>query len=378
MILGKCPDAIVDLVRACARSRHLGEARRLHAQILDSPNRGNKLVLDQLVIMYGKCGSVEDAREMFDSMAERNEVSWNALLAAYAQRGDVEEVVEVFWRMIVEGVSPDEVAFVTVLTACSHAGLLETSWELFVSMREDHGLRPLSQHYLCMIDVLGRSGLLSSAEELIATMPFVPDEVAWGMLLAACKVHKDVSRAARIARDAVAADPEDCSSYVSLGNTLGVTVEEKDGDLRRLGFMTGLSKQPGISLIIVNSEMHSFTSGDESHPRIHEIRAELQRLTSQMRESGYVPDTHDVFHAVSEAGKSELVWHHSEKLAIAFGLISTSPGVPLWIRKNLRVCLDCHSATKFISKVTGRSIVVRDSYRFHKFENGSCSCGDFW
>ncbi|XP_024514775.1 pentatricopeptide repeat-containing protein At4g02750-like [Selaginella moellendorffii] len=360
------------MIAAYAENGHLVEAEIL---LRSKPNQ-QILSWTAIITAYAQQGFVSKAKETFERLKNVKDVMlWTAMIVVYARNGHCREAVVTFETMTQEGMRPDEVCFVTILTACSHGGLLDESRMFFRSLR-DFGIQATNQHYLCMIDILGRLGHLDRVEELLHTMPFVPDEEGWGGFLGACKMYGDLDRADQVARRTPGLN---AASHVSLRNMLGIAGRTEDAAaVRKKMVSSGLSKQPGISLIIVNSEMHSFTSGDESHPRIHEIRAELQRLTSQMRESGYVPDTHDVFHAVSEAGKSELVWHHSEKLAIAFGLISTSPGVPLWIRKNLRVCLDCHSATKFISKVTGRSIVVRDSYRFHKFENGSCSCGDFW
>jgi hypothetical protein len=139
-----------------------------------------------------------------------------------------------------------------------------------------------------------------------------------------------------------------------------------------------LKKQPGHTWIEVNNEVHTFVVDDHDHPRITEIRAELKRLSGQMLDMGYVPDTRFVLHDVEEEDKVFHLCHHSEKLAIAFGLISTPPGTPLCISKNLRVCADCHTSTKFISKIVGRVIIVRDANHFHHFENGHCSCGDYW
>ena len=137
----------------------------------------------------------------------------------------------------------------------------------------------------------------------------------------------------------------------------------------------GVKKSPGCSLIEVNNKLHSFFVDDVSHPQIESIYAMLETLARQMEAASYVPSTDFVLHDVEEEIKESMLFVHSEKLAIDFGLISTRPGTSIRITKNLRVCGDCHSATKFISK---REIIMRDLNHFHHFKDGLCSCGDYW
>lgn len=140
----------------------------------------------------------------------------------------------------------------------------------------------------------------------------------------------------------------------------------------------GIRKEPGCSWIEVNNRKHAFLVGDRSHPETDAIYAALERLGLQMRAEGYVPDTNAVLHDVEEEQKEKLLFYHSEKLAIAFGLISTPPRTSIQIIKNLRVCDDCHTVIKLISKIAVREIVVRDINRFHHFKDGHCSCSDYW
>ena len=142
--------------------------------------------------------------------------------------------------------------------------------------------------------------------------------------------------------------------------------------------MNGIKKIPGQTWIEINKKVHTFLVDDKSHEQLGEIQAELKRLTNEMRESGYIPNTKFVAHDMNEEEKEDHLCSHSEKLAIGLGLISTPPGTPLLITKNLRVCPDCHSATKSISKLRNREITVRDANRFHHFKDGECSCGNYW
>lgn len=137
-------------------------------------------------------------------------------------------------------------------------------------------------------------------------------------------------------------------------------------------------KIPGYSWIEIKSVTHEFRSGDRIHPELTSIHNKLNELDGKMKVAGYVPDLEFVLHDVEEEHKEKLLLWHSEKLAIAFGLIKTAPGTPIRVFKNLRVCGDCHRAIKFISEIEKREIIVRDTTRFHHFRNGICSCGDYW
>ena len=128
----------------------------------------------------------------------------------------------------------------------------------------------------------------------------------------------------------------------------------------------------------IKNKMHSFVTGDEEHEQIQDIYATLQELYTFLKATGYVPDTDFVLHDIDEEQKESSLLSHSEKLAVAYGLLATPKGMPIQIMKNLRICGDCHTFSKFVSSVTKRQIDVRDGNRFHHFRNGSCSCGDFW
>jgi hypothetical protein len=230
-----------------------------------------------------------------------------------------------------------------------------------------------------MVDLLGRAGRLHEAENMIMAMPCEPHVAPWMALLGACRIHGNVEMGERVAKQILELDPENSAGYVLLSNIyaaagnmhLSKNVEQQRKE-------RGVKKQPGRTWIEVNNEVHTFVVDDQDHPQMIEIRAELKRLYGQMQEAGYVPDTKFVLHDVEEEEKVYHLCHHSEKLAIAFGLISTPPGTTLRIFKNLRVCGDCHTSTKFIAKIVGRAIIVRDANRFHHFECGVCSCRDYW
>lgn len=140
----------------------------------------------------------------------------------------------------------------------------------------------------------------------------------------------------------------------------------------------GIKKGTGCSWITVKNAVHVFQAKDTFHERNSEIQAMLSKLRRKMKEAGYVPDTDFALFDLEEEEKISEVWYHSEKIALAFGLIAIPSGVPIRITKNLRICGDCHSAIKFISGIVGREIIVRDNNRFHCFKEGRCSCKDYW
>ncbi|PHU18292.1 hypothetical protein BC332_13987 [Capsicum chinense] len=139
-----------------------------------------------------------------------------------------------------------------------------------------------------------------------------------------------------------------------------------------------VKKEPGMSWIKVKDSIYTFIVGDRNHPRSDEIYGKLEELGQLMAKAGYVPMIHFDLHDVERRQKEILLSYHSEKLAVAFGLIATPHGVPIRVKKNLRICLDCHTAFKLICKIVSREIIIRDINWFHHFKDGSCSCGDYW
>jgi pentatricopeptide repeat protein len=329
--------------------------------------------------MYAKCGSIEIARHLFDKMVKRDVVSWNTIISGYGMHGRGEDALALFSQMQEKDMVPNSITFISVLSACSHAGLVNEGWHYFDCMNKVYCISPGMKHYACMVDLLGRAGLLDEAQNFIQKMPIQPDAGVWGALLGACRIHGNVDLGECIAKQLLELESEDAGHYVLVSNIYAAAGRWDDvSRMRTLMKKRELKKTPGYSFIEVNNRTHAFVVGDRSHPQSEQIYALLENLAGQMEVAGYVPDTKFVLHDVEEEVKEDLLYSHSEKLAIAFGLINTSPGTPIRITKNLRVCGDCHNATKFICKIVGRDIIVRDAYRFHHFTNGMCSCGDYW
>ncbi|KAG8085325.1 hypothetical protein GUJ93_ZPchr0010g8769 [Zizania palustris] len=364
---------------AFANVAALMHGRAAHCFALRKDFLHNIFVGSALVDMYAKCGRVRDARMIFDAMPSRNVVSWNAMIGGYAMHGEAVNAVQLFRSMQRNRHKPDQVTFTCVLSACGQAGLTEEGRRYFNEMQQKHGISPRMEHYACMVTLLGRAGKLDDAYDIINEMSFVPDGCIWGSLLGSCRLHGNVALAEVAAENLFQLEPENAGNYVLLSN-IYASKRMWDGVNRVRDMMKdkGLKKEKGCSWIEIKNKVHMLLAGDTSHPMMTVITEKLKQLTVEMRRLGFAPSTDFVLHDVEEQDKDEILAVHSEKLAVALGLVSTSPGTPLRVIKNLRICGDCHEAMKFISSFEGREISVRDTNRFHHFKDGKCSCGDYW
>ncbi|KAG8069480.1 hypothetical protein GUJ93_ZPchr0006g41544 [Zizania palustris] len=374
------PDSftLVSVIPAVADISDPMQARWIHGYSIRLHLEEDLYVLTALIDMYAKCGRVTTARILFNSARERHVITWNVMIHGYGSHGLGMVAVELFEEMKCTGIVPNEMTFLSVLSACSHAGLVNEGWKYFTSMKGDFGLEPGMEHYGTMVDLLGRAGKLDEAWSFIQKMPMDPGISVYGAMLGACKLHKNVELAEESAQRIFELGPEQGVYHVLLANIYANASMWKDvARVRTSMEKKGLQKTPGWSIIQLKSEVHTFYSGSTNHQQAKEIYSRLARLLEEIKGVGYVPDT-DSIHDVEDDVKAQLLNTHSEKLAIAFGLIRTAPGTTIQIKKNLRVCNDCHNATKLISLVTGREIIMRDIQRFHHFKDGKCSCGDYW
>ncbi|XP_057821050.2 pentatricopeptide repeat-containing protein At3g12770 [Cryptomeria japonica] len=373
------PVAIASVISACAHLGALEQGKWIHDYINKNTLEVDVFVTNSLIGMFSKCGSLELARKIFNKMPVRDVVSWNTMIAGYGVHGCGKETLELFSEMQRIGMRPNHITFIHILSACSHGGLVDEGCQCFDCMIRKYQIKPNMEHYACMVDLLGRAGRLDEAQRFIENMPVEPVAGVWGTLLGACRIHKHVELGERVAERVFSLDPTYPGYYVLLSNMYAEV--GRWGDVlrvRRLMKERNLKKTPGWSTVELHGKVDTFYAGDKSHPQSNEIYAMLDSLAQEMEKAGYVPNTNFVLHDVEEEEKEDMLSSHSEKLAIAFVLINTSPGTPIRLTKNLRVCGDCHTATKFISKIVRREIVVRDAHRFHHFKDGFCSCRDYW
>eukprot|EP01018_Ginkgo_biloba_P003811 Gb_10356 [translate_table: standard] len=379
---GVKPDCvcITNILPACAQLALLQQGKEVHNYMIRNGFEFDVSGENALIDMYAKCGSIHDAHQVFDKMPLIDLVSWNAMIVGYAMHGLGKNSLALFSQMQEAGIKPDHITFTGVLSACCHAGLVDEGRQYFDSMDRDYQITPNLQHYACMVDLLGRAGCLDEAHNVVNKMPFVPDAYVLGSLLGSCRIHCNIDLGEHVAQRLFEVEPENAANYVLLSNMYAAAGRWDDvAKVRKLMKARGVKKIPGCSWTEVKNKVHVFLVGDKSHPKMKQIRMVLDNLMGQIKEAGYKPETNSVLHNMEEEEEKEKsLCGHSEKLAIAFGLISSCPGTPIRIIKNLRVCSDCHTATKFISKTVSREITVRDASRFHHFKDGVCSCQDYW
>lgn len=380
-VLGIKPDQItmLSVISACAHLGALDQAKWIHLYVDKSGFGGDLRVSNALIDMYAKCGSLERARLVFEEMPRKNVISWTTMISAFAMHGDAKNALRFFYQMKDEKIEPNGVTFVSVLYACSHAGLVEEGRKIFSSMINDHNIPPKHEHYGCMVDLFGRAKLLREALEVIETMPLAPNVVIWGSLMAACWVHSEIELGEFAARRLLELEPDHDGALVVLSNIYAKERRWEDvGEVRNLMKHKGISKERGCSRIELNNELHEFFMADRNHKQADQIYEKLDEVVSELKLVGYAPNTRSVVADLDEEEKKEVVLWHSEKLALCYGLMSDSKGLCIRIVKNLRICEDCHTFMKLVSKVYGREIVIRDRTRFHHYNNGVCSCKDYW
>lgn len=370
---------VVGVLSACARLGALELGEWVSGLVDRNEFLYNPVLGTALIDLYAKCGSMSRAWEVFKGMKEKDRVVWNAIISGLAMNGYVKISFGLFGQVEKLGIKPDGNTFIGLLCGCTHAGLVDEGRRYFNSMYRFFSLTPSIEHYGCMVDLLGRAGLLDEAHQLIRNMPMEANAIVWGALLGACRIHRDTQLAELALKQLIELEPWNSGNYVLLSNIYSANLKWDEAAKVRLSMNEKrIQKPPGCSWIEVDGIVHEFLVGDKYHPLSEKIYAKLDELTKKMKVAGYVPTTDFVLFDIEEEEKEHFLGCHSEKLAIAFGLISTPPTAVIRVVKNLRVCGDCHMAIKLISSITGREITVRDNNRFHCFREGSCSCNDYW
>ncbi|TXG46349.1 hypothetical protein EZV62_002877 [Acer yangbiense] len=416
------PNAVtkVGVLSACTKMKDLEFGRWVRSYIEQKGIKMDLTLSNAMLDMYAKCGSVEDAKKLFDEMEEKDIVSWTTMIDGYAKLGEYDlgamdvgewnhenikkqrmklnchlttSLIDMYSKCVeelqlicsTEGMKLRSSPMLLLLPmyyacACSHSGLVEEGRMFFNQMEPVYGVVPGVKHYACMVDILGRAGLLEEAVEFIEKMPITPSASVWGALLGACKIHENVELAEQACSRLLELEPENDKALVLLSNIYAKTEKwDNVSELKKRMRVSGLQKERGWSSMEVNGTLHKFLAADNSHPLSKEIYSKLEEIVAKLKSSGHVTNKSLLLQLVDEEDMKEQGLNlHGEKLAIAFGLISTSPSQLIRIVKNLRVCGDCHTVAKLISKLYNREILLRDRYRFHHFSGGNCSCMDYW
>nr|XP_043625278.1 pentatricopeptide repeat-containing protein At5g66520-like isoform X2 [Erigeron canadensis] len=367
------------MLSACTGLGALKQGEWIHDNIKKSGIEIDPKLATTIIDMYCKCGSLEKAFETFNGLPSKGVSSWNSMIGGFAMHGKGEAAIDLFKKMENESVPPDYITFVNLLSACAHSGLVKEGQYYFLYMVKVHGISPGMEHYGCMVDLLGRAGMLDEAMKLIKDMPMNPDVGVMGALLGACKIHGNIELGEKIGKKVIELEPHNSGRYILLANIYAAAAKwEEVANVRKLMNDRGVKKAPGFSLIEMGGSVNEFIAGGRDHPESKDIYAKVNQMLESIKFIGYKPDSDSLLQEITEEEMENPLFYHSEKLAIAFGLLKAKPGEILRITKNLRVCKDCHEASKLISKFFRQEIIVRDRSRFHHFKEGVCSCNDYW
>ncbi|XP_074271962.1 pentatricopeptide repeat-containing protein At4g16470 isoform X1 [Silene latifolia] len=290
---GLTPDqfTFASVFRACASLAQLEQGKRVHAVMFKCRIGQNVVVNSALMDMYFKCSCPFDGHKVFDKSEVKNVITWTSLISGYGHNGKIAKVFELFHEMIKEGLRPNYVTFLAVLSACSHGGLVDEGWKYFSSMRKDYGIQPHEKHYAAMVDLLGRAGRLGDAYNFINSSPCKENPVVWGSLLGACRTHGNVELLKLSAKKFFDLETENAGKYVVLSNSyasygLWENVAEVWGLMRDFG----VKKDPGYSKIEVQNEVHVFFKGDNTHVEAENTYQMLNELTCVIKDRGYNPE----------------------------------------------------------------------------------------
>ncbi|KAH0457376.1 hypothetical protein IEQ34_012691 [Dendrobium chrysotoxum] len=275
---------------ACAYLAALQVGKQLHLLLVKSGHVNDLFAGNALINMYARCGRISSAKQAFDEMASVDLISWNTLITGYALNGFGRETISLFKEMEVNGFRPDDITFVGVLSACSHAGLIDEGLKYFDSMSRDHSVERVAEHYACVVDLLGRAGRLEEAYKLVTEMPIKVNAGVWGALLGACRMHGNPDIAKFAAEKLFVIEPQKTSNYVLLSNVHADARRWEDVDrVRSLLKEIGIQKQPGCSWIDIKKKVCSFVSDDPMQPGATEVGFVLEMLCAHIRNTEIMP-----------------------------------------------------------------------------------------
>lgn len=366
------------ILTVCGSLVALEQGEQIHAQTIKTGFLSDVVVGTSLINMYNKCGSIEKASKAFIEMSTRTLISWTSMITGLAQHGRTQQALQLFEDMRLAGIRPNQITFVGALSACSHAGMVNEALSYFEMMQKEYKIRPVMDHFSCLIDMFVRLGRLDEAFEFVKKMDFEPSEFIWSILIAGCRSHGNLELGFYAAERLLKLKPKDTETYVLLLNMYLSAGRWKDvSRVRKMMKEEKLGKLKDWSWVSIKDKVYSFKPNDKSHPQNAEIYKSLENLIDQAKGHGYESLETLVVADEDEEKASSSARYHSEKLAVAFGLLNTPSAAPIRVVKNVIMCRDCHNFVKIISLLTAREITIRDSKRLHKIVNGQCSCGDF-
>lgn len=286
---------LVSVLSACTHLSALEQGKWVQTYIRKNGIKVNIILGTSIVDMFMKCGCVGSALEAFLDMPERGVSTWNALILGLAMNGQVGSCLEKFMEMLECGMTPNEITFVAVLSACRHAGLVDEGRQYFDLMIDCYNIEPNVKHYGCMVDLLGRAGLLNEAEEMIEKMPLQPDVATWGALLGACRKFGNTQMGERVGRRLIELEPLHDGFHVLLSNMYASRGRWNDViEVRGLMANNKVAKIPGCSMIEADGVVHEFFARDQSHPCSEQIYEMLDEIARRLEKNGYTPSINEV------------------------------------------------------------------------------------
>ncbi|XP_074579049.1 putative pentatricopeptide repeat-containing protein At5g52630 [Curcuma longa] len=347
---------LATVLNVCGLTTDLRKGKEMHGYILkhvyDNNNLDFLVVYNSILNMYVKSGSIEYATSLFGKMPRKNVVTWTILITCYGQYGMSAKALQLLDEMKRLGVRPDGVTFVSVLSACSHGGLVDEGKEIYNSMERDYCIVPEMMHFICMVDLYGRSGLLEEAHEFINMMPVEPDKAIWLTLLSSCRNHRNLELGEHAARKTLELDQYDTNVYVHLSRLYADAGRwEILAKTRSVMKELGLKPETACSWVEAKGIVHRFSVGDCSlkdvSPQIYDL---LESVRKAMNKSGFVSDTSCVSHKMKEDDKVMDLCGHTEKLALAFALMKGGSIIRI--------------------ATYNKEIILKDPNRYHRFSQG--------
>jgi len=364
---------VLTILPACANLVAAKKVKEIHCCAIRRNLVSELYVSNTFIDNYAKSGNIMYSRKVFDGLSPKDIISWNSLLSGYVLHGSSESALDLFDQMNKDDrLHPNRVTLASIISAYSHAGMVDEGKHAFSNMSEDFKIILDLEHYSAMVYLLGRSGKLAEAQEFILNMPIEPNISVWTAFLTACRIHRNFGMAIFAGERLLELDPENIITQHLLSQAYSLC-----GKYWEAPKMTKLEKEKipvGQSWIEMNNMVHTFVVGDQSKPYLDKLHSWLKRVHVNVK--AHISDNGL---CIEEEEKEDINSVHSEKLAIAFALIDSHhrPQI-LRIVKNLRVCKDCHDTAKYISLAYGCEIYLSDSNCLHHFKDGHCSCRDYW
>ncbi|MQL93046.1 hypothetical protein Taro_025693 [Colocasia esculenta] len=367
---------ILSVLPACANIFSTLKVKEIHGCVFRTALLSEVSVSNSLIDTYMKSGDVISAESMFAGIPYKDVQSWNALIEGHILHNQPETAIDLFEQMKLEEVKPDQATLASVLHAYGLMGLVDEGRKLFSSMNRVFQISATMEHYAAMVNLLGRSGRLKEASEFIETMPLEPDTSVWTALLTASRKYGNVELTNLALGHLLRIKPR--NSVIRRLSFQMHALYGQTGDVLRMSSLGKVSDEDdnlGCCWIQVKNKVHNILTGDLSFINSERICNKLESMSKEIKLIEMAVSHRQLI--IEEENKEEAAGIHSEKIALAFALISTTHG-SIRIIKSLRMCAHCHATAKFISRVSHREIMIKDPRNLHHFKDGRCSCGDYW